>query len=93
MVTDCMRQPAISPYGTLNCETPGKDEISMRTVSAAVVDVSEIANTKSFQQMMNTMMNVVTIPGIASGTMIFRNAWNGVARRLAPLVRAPTVSP
>src|SRR5690242_15754893 len=49
------------------------------TVSAAVVDVSEIANTKSFQQMMNTMMNVVTIPGIASGAITLTNAWNGVA--------------
>ena len=45
----------------------------------SVVEVSEIANTKSFQQMMNTMMNVVTMPGMASGTMTLRNAWNGVA--------------
>ena len=29
--------------------------------------------------MMNTMMNVVTIPGIASGAITLRNAWNGVA--------------
>src|ERR1700752_1925359 len=70
---------AMAPYGTENCETPGKDEIAAGTVSAAVVDVSEMANTKSFQQMMNTMMNVVTIPGIASGAITLRNAWNGVA--------------
>ena len=29
--------------------------------------------------MMKTMMNVVTIPGVASGTITLRNAWNGVA--------------
>ena len=29
--------------------------------------------------MMNTMMKVVTIPGIASGAITLRNAWNGVA--------------
>ena len=34
---------------------------------------------KSFQQMMKTMMNVVTMPGVASGAMTLRKAWNGVA--------------
>ena len=63
----------------MNCETPGNCEIAAGTVCAADVEVSEIANTKSFQQMMNTMMNVVTIPGVASGTITLRNAWNGVA--------------
>src|SRR5581483_598836 len=60
-------------------ETPGNWAIAAGTVCASFVEVSEIANTKSFQQMMNTMMNVVTIPGIASGTITLRNAWYGVA--------------
>src|SRR5438874_10712645 len=68
-----------SPIGSVNCDTPGNCEIAAGTVSAAVVEVSEVANTKSFQQMMNTMMNVVASPGIASGTITLRNAWNGVA--------------
>ena len=29
--------------------------------------------------MMKTMMKVVTMPGVASGTITLRNAWNGVA--------------
>src|ERR1700722_6573986 len=70
---------AMSPIGVVNCEAPGNWAIAAGTVCAAVVDVSEIANTKSFQQMMNTMMKVVTMPGIASGTITFLNAWNGVA--------------
>jgi len=81
----------MSPYGTLNCETLGNDEIAAGTVCAADVEVGEIANTKSFQQMMNTMMNVVTIPGVASGTITLRNAWNGCRpvdlRRLLELSR------
>src|SRR5437763_10206634 len=58
---------AMSPIGTVNCEAPGNVEIAAGTVSALVVEVSDTAKTKSFQQMMKTMMNVVTIPGVASG--------------------------
>src|SRR5436305_7128749 len=58
-----------SPIGSVNWETPGNCEIAAGTVSAAVVEVSEVANTKSFQQMMKTMMNVVTMPGMASGAI------------------------
>src|SRR5215475_5491045 len=70
---------AMSPYGTVNCETPGNVEIAAGTVCAADVEVSEIANTKSFQQMMKTMMKVVTMPGMASGTITLVNACHGVA--------------
>src|SRR5450755_2257592 len=70
---------AMSPIGWVNCEAPGNWAIAAGTVSARVVDVSEIAKMKSFQQMMNTMMYVVTMPGVASGAITLRNAWNGVA--------------
>jgi hypothetical protein len=45
---------AMSPYGTVNCETPGNDELAAGAVCALVVEVSEVANTKSFQRMMRT---------------------------------------
>src|SRR6478609_5084090 len=49
------------------------------TVRARLVDVSAVANRKSFQAKMNTRMADVNIPGAASGAMILRKAWNGVA--------------
>ena len=49
------------------------------TVRARVVDVSEMANRKSFQQKMNTRIAVVNMPGAASGAITLVNAWNGVA--------------
>ena len=49
------------------------------TVRALLVDVSEIANRKSFQQKRNTRIAVVNMPGAASGAITWRNAWNGVA--------------
>src|SRR6202020_239423 len=65
--------------GWVNCDAPGNWAIAAGTVCAAFVEVSEIAKMKSFQQMMKTMMYVVTMPGVASGAITFRNAWNGVA--------------
>ena len=44
-----------------------------------LVDVSEIANTKSLQQYRNTRIAVVKTPGAASGTITRRNACIGVA--------------
>ena len=38
-----------------------------------------MANTKSFQQKMNTRIAVVKIPGAASGAITLKKAWNGVA--------------
>src|SRR5881275_2735116 len=70
---------AIDPIGSVNCDCPGKVEIAAGTVCAALVDVSETANTKSFQQKMNTRIAVVKIPGAASGAITLKNAWNGVA--------------
>src|SRR5436190_2637954 len=49
------------------------------TVWELEVDVSEIANTKSFQQKMKTRIAVVNTPGAASGAITLKNAWNGVA--------------
>src|SRR5260221_11535320 len=70
---------AIEPIGCVNWDAPGNDAIAAGTVSALVVEVREIANRKSFQQMMKTMIAVVKIPGVASGTITLRKAWNGVA--------------
>ncbi len=38
-----------------------------------------MANRKSFQQKMNTMIALVKTPGRASGRITCRKAWNGVA--------------
>src|SRR5690348_14746682 len=70
---------AIEPIGWVNCEAPGKLPIAAGTVWAALVEVSVVANTKSFQQNRNTRMAVVKIPGAASGAMTLKNAWKGVA--------------
>ena len=55
------------------------DREQREAVRDPVVEVSEIANRKSFQQEMNTRMAVVNTPGIANGAMTLRNAWYGVA--------------
>src|SRR5690348_16727767 len=70
---------AIDPVGCWNCELPVKNAIAAGTVRADSVEVSEIANRKSFQQKMNTRMAVVNTPGAASGAMTRRNACPGVA--------------
>src|SRR4051794_29263378 len=49
------------------------------TVRARLVDVSAVANKKSFQAKMNTRIAEVNMPGAASGAITLRNAWNGVA--------------
>ena len=56
-----------------------KNASAAGTVRAALVEVSEIANRKSFQAKMKTRIAAVNTPGAASGTMTLRNAWNGVA--------------
>ena len=70
---------AMLPVGEVNCESPVKNAIAAGTVRAASEDVSEIANTKSFQQKMKTRIAAVNTPGAASGTITLRNAWKGVA--------------
>src|SRR6266536_5463842 len=69
---------AIEPTGVSNCEAPEKNAIAAGTVREALVEVSEIANTKSFQQKMNTRIAVVTTPGAASGAITRMNACSGV---------------
>src|SRR5947209_17024347 len=70
---------AIEPIGSVNCDAPGKADRAAGTVWAAPVEVSEIANTKSFQQKMKTMIAVVKMPGAASGAITRKKAWKGVA--------------
>src|SRR3954469_22286741 len=70
---------AMDPGGCWNCDAPGNCEIAAGTVCADFVEVSENANTKSFQAKMNTRIAVVNTPGAASGAMTLVNAWNGVA--------------
>src|SRR5947209_13362148 len=70
---------AIVPIGSVNCEAPGKAAMAAGTVSAELVEVSVDANTKSFQQIMNTRMPGVKIPGAASEAITLTNAWYGVA--------------
>ncbi len=65
---------AMSPIGWVNGDTPGNCAMAAGTVWAALVAVSEIANTKSFQQIRKTMMNVFASPGAASGAITFVNA-------------------
>src|SRR3954454_21042671 len=69
----------IVPVGDSKYEAPVKNWSAAGTVLDAFVDVSEIANRKSFQQKMNTRMAVVNTPGAASGAITLRNAWPGVA--------------
>src|SRR5213075_2525452 len=70
---------AIEPVGCWNCDAPGNCEIAAGTVCAADVDVSETANTKSFQAKMKTRIAVVNMPGAANGAITFVNACQGVA--------------
>src|SRR3954453_4003731 len=70
---------AIEPAGKSNCELPVKNAIAAGTVRARLVDVSDVANRKSFQAKMKTRIAEVKTPGAARGAMIRRNAWNGVA--------------
>ena len=63
----------------MNCDSPVKNASAAGTVRAASVEVSEIANRKSFQAKMKTRIAAVNTPGAASGTITLRNAWNGVA--------------
>src|SRR6185437_9146847 len=70
---------AIDPVGCWNWDAPVKKAIAAGTVRALLVDVSEIANTKSLQQYRNTRIAVVKTPGAASGTITRRKAWSGVA--------------
>ena len=84
---------AIDPVGCWNWELPVKNAIAAGTVRADSVDVSEIANRKSFQQKMNTRMAVVNTPGAASGTMTIRKACAGVApSTLAAFSRSQGIS-
>src|SRR4030095_7320038 len=69
----------IEPVGSSNWESPVKNDSAAGTVRDRSVEVSEIANRKSFQQKMNTRIALVTTPGAASGAMTRRNAWVGVA--------------
>ncbi len=51
-----------------------KNDSAAGTVRDRSVEVSEIANRKSFQQKMNTRIAVVNTPGAASGAITRRNA-------------------
>src|SRR6201746_2516361 len=70
---------AIAPVGCSNWDAPVKKLSAAGTVRLLSVDVSVMAKTKSFQAKKNTRIADVNTPGAASGTMILRNAWNGVA--------------
>src|SRR3954454_13202736 len=70
---------ARSPYGGLNGSGPTKYDICAGTVRDAVVDVSEIASTNSFQAKKNVRMAAVNTPGAASGTITLRKACHEVA--------------
>src|SRR5919112_306770 len=69
----------IAPVGSSNCEAPVKNDSAAGTVRERSVEVSEMANRKSFQQKMKTRIAVVKTPGAASGAITFVKAWNGVA--------------
>src|SRR3954452_2571896 len=70
---------AIDPVGSSNCDPPVKKASVAGTVREASVEVSVVANRKSFQQKMKTRIAAVKTPGAASGTITFVNAWNGDA--------------
>src|SRR4051812_12478691 len=70
---------AIAAVGSWNWDAPVKKARAAGTGRALLVDVSEIPNTKSFQQAKNARIAVVKTPGAASGTMTLRNACQGVA--------------
>src|SRR5262245_41508507 len=66
-------------YGGLNGSDPTKKDICAGTVRAAVVDVSEMASTNSFQAKKNVRIAAVKTPGAARGTITLRNACHDVA--------------
>src|ERR1700712_3898833 len=70
---------AMAPVGCENCEAPVKKFSAAVTGRLLSVDVSVMANTKSFQAKKKTRIAEVKTPGAASGTMTFRKAWKGVA--------------
>src|SRR3954470_9141601 len=70
---------AIDPVGSANCDDPVKNAIAAGTVCELSVEVSVIANRKSFQAKMNTRVAAVKMPGVARGMITFRNACIGVA--------------
>ena len=57
-------------YGGLNGSGPTKYESCAGTVRAAVVEVSEIASTNSFQAKKKVRIAAVNTPGAASGTIV-----------------------
>ena len=63
----------------MNGSGPTKNDICAGTVRDAVVDVSEMASTNSFQAKKNVRIAAVKTPGAASGTITFRNACHDVA--------------
>src|SRR3954452_7904673 len=69
----------IAPVGSSNWEAPVKNDSATGTVRERSVEVSEMANRKSFQQKMNTRIAVVNTPGAASGAITLRNASPWVA--------------
>src|SRR6185312_3857612 len=69
----------IAPVGSSNCDAPVKNDSAAGTVRDRSVEVSEMANRKSFQQKMKTRIAVVNRPGAASGAITRRNACAWVA--------------
>ena len=65
---------AMAPLGSVNWDAPRKNDSATGAVRAASVDVSTLANRKSFHAEMKTRMPAVNTPGIASGRMTRRNA-------------------
>src|SRR3954462_12745187 len=65
--------------GCSNCDLPVKNASAAGTGRALSVEVSEMPNTKSFQQKKKVRMAAVNTPGAASGTITLRNACQLVA--------------
>ena len=63
----------------MNCDAPRKNDSATGAVRDASVDVSTLANRKSFHAAMNARIPAVNTPGMASGRMTRRNACSGVA--------------
>src|SRR5688500_15453926 len=70
---------AIEPVGSANCDDPVKKASAAGTVREAFVDVSVMANRKSFHAKMKTRIAAVNVPGAASGTMTLVKDCHGVA--------------
>src|SRR5262249_19280545 len=71
---------AIAVTGDWYCDAPVKNASAAGTVRERSVEVSEIANRKSFQQKKKVRMTVVNTPGAASGTIALRNDGQGVGQ-------------